>query len=1806
MRKFLLIIAVLFTFFGCSKKENPTFNGKYTDDQAKLVSAITNGVINPLDKIMIRFSMPRAEAAELNKLVDNSFFKIDPAVKGKTYWADNQTLVFQPDEPLKPRQRYNGSVDLKAVLTSEKDLKVDKIDFEFVAAGREIVELTADFKLEAEDNPGLVRFSGTVKFNQNTSLDVLKKAASLTKKGNGSVDLTWSAVDSLNFMFKSDVIKRDIHNYLFVMNIFKKDLDISTDWSDEFELPSIKALAVTEVQPSLNGEVYSLKVEFSDELNRAKNYNGFITTRPAINLKTTVSGKAIFLEGAFQAGQRYEITILGGIIGKWGNELKKGYVTNVDLPDFKPQMSFLQTGSILPSANKNTIRFKSVNVKYITVTLKKVYENNLTYFLQENTMDGSKNRSNSYYDISRVGVDEYSKQLAITEKKNRWLVTELNLDKVFKKDSRGLYLLEISFSQSDMMFDPEDFVGDDYYNNPSDYGYIYQNGTRVKPLIISDIALTAKSTSEGTWVFATDIITTKPISGAKVDLISYQNQLLESGMTDSDGKFFFKATGGFYVQAEYKNQRSVLKFNDNRWNESLFDVGGVQLQNEGLKAFIFSERGVYRPGDEINLSIILRNKKGSFPDNSPIIMALYNPRGQLVSKTVNNVGKDGFYSYKFKTKDDDFTGDWRADIEAGGALFSNNIKVEMVVPYKLKVEIVSSEKSISPATKAINFSVKSKYLFGTPSAGHECTVTANLFGVEKEFNRFKNFLFSHEGERFEPVTEELFNGQLNSEGETDISWNLPDVKQAPSVLNAVVTARVLEKGGRPVINRMVIEYDKFNYYVGIEKLEDTYLKTNTPAPFKIVLVDKKGNPVVGRNLKYRIYRNNYYWWYHYNEQDDFIKNFKTDFETRLVSEGRIVSSYDPVMINYTPDSYGELLLEVSDGTRGHTAGIFCRAYAWGSESSSRDAATLRIKSSKSTYEPGEDAKILVSTPKSGSMLVSVEKGGSVLYTKWETLTSEKTELTIPVTEEMVPNFYVSLMVIQPHDQSGNDRPLRSYGILPLNVSKKNIRLESEIIAKNELRPSEDFQVAVRTKDKSQAQFVLAVVDEGLLDLTAFKTPDPIKFFFNKEMLSVLTYDVFNNIIGKNFGKIQKRFSIGGDYDLADRQKNLVKANRFKAVAMFKGPVSTDANGVATFKLRMPEYVGSVRVMAIGVKQNRYIAVEKTVPVKTELMVQSSLPRVLGPGDEIDLPVTVFSMQENLGQTKITVETTGPVKIIGAKEKSVIMQGKEEKEVVFRLVADAAIGKANIKIKATAKKFKAEASDEIAVRPSAPFITKTEDKTVDNNQTVEFSVPAAGVIGTNTAKIMISRLPVLKLESRLRWLIRYPYGCVEQTTSSVFPQIFLKDLFNFNKKETEKIDQNINAGIRRLRSFQVSNGGLAYWPGSAQADLWGTSYAGHFLLTAKNNGYAVPEDMLKKWINFQIIQALSHQGTMLDRCYRLYLLALAGKPQIGPMNFIRESALKTLDNPSKFMLAAAYKLAGAADVAKAIFVSAKTDVKIYDESNGTYGSDLRDKALMLHCSILLEGAGKAGKLYKDVLNELSNDSWYSTQTTAFGLMAAAQYVKRFGKSGSKISGKIELTKGKSLNINENKDIYTLDLTANFGRVIKFTNKSGFPLFATLSWEGVPLKDESPTVKNNFDLQVNWLDENGSALNISQLSQGKVFWCHLRVNRNTGYEVPNIAAVQILPAGWEVENTRLSGEEMPAWASSMNLNREDYLDIRDDRVMWFYNSDYDRRTCDFLIKLNAVTRGNFYLPPTLVEAMYKKDHNARVAGRKVVVK
>ncbi len=1195
-------------------------------------------------------------------------------------------------------------------------------------------------------------------------------------------------------------------------------------------------------------------------------------------------------------------------------------------------------------------------------------------------------------------------------------------------------------------------------------------------------------------------------------------------------------------------------------------------------------------------------------------MELYNPEGKKVYEQTNRENKDGFYNFTFLTKDSDPTGNWRAHYKIGNKDFNQTVKIETIVPYKLKVKLTPETESISWSANVLKCDLQTNYLFGNPASNLPAKVDLEITKYTKHFPKFENFVFENPTLDYQTIQRDIFDGNLDERGFKLIEWALPSFNGVPSALNIKLTAKVLEKGGRPNINWVNIPVEPYSHYVGLQPLKYYYVSTGTDTEIPAIIVDTKGNPVAGKTLKYRIYRNSEYWWYQYDNKN---LRFRTDRNTTLIKEGTIVSKETHNIIKFLPIEKGSYFIEVSDDSEsGHSSGIFINAYPHGGiASGDKNAGTLALNSDKSNYYVGDVAKIQFPSPKEGRVLLTIEQESEILEQKWYNLDG-KTEntISIPITKEMVPNAYVSVSLIQPHNQTVNDRPIRMFGILPLLVEDRDTKHEIEIQTADQFRPSEPFEITLQTKDHEQTQFTIAVVDEGLLDITQFKTPNPWKYFFQKTRLKVLTYDLFSHVISALQGDVFKTFSIGGDMDYRESQQQPEKGKkRFKPVSLFKGPITTDARGKAVVKFDMPNYVGSVRIMVIGARGDSYARAEKAVPVKSELMLIGTLPRVIGPGEKFTVPTTIFTMIDGIGNVKVDIKTEGPLSVIGNKSQNLSFTKATDKDCFFNIEAKAEAGQSKVVITAQSDKYKASYEADLMVRPTSPRIYGFSEGSVEPGQKVNVDVPKKGINGTNNATLIISNFPTINFSHRLRWLIQYPYGCIEQTTSSLLPQLYLKKFMEYPEAFSSDIDKTINIGLERLRSFQQFSGGFSYWPYGSDVSEWGTLYAGHFMVEAKKLGYNVIDDLYENWLNYTTQQARRNNGEVMYRVYRVYILALSGKPVMNEMNQLKESKLKEMNNTQKWLLAASYKLAGMPEVVDEIIKGLTLETKDYAEFSGTYGSGLRDKAMILDALVTLEKYDLADQLTRDIAKHIGATSWYSTQTLGYSLLAMGKYINVLNgqTENVKLKGTVILANGEKVAFDSDKSI-NLEINSDYGKPVQviLDNESSVKrAYTTLSWNGVPLESTLEDKSENLSVKVNWYDDNGNQLDITELKQGISFWGHFRVrNASSLKQVDEIALVQVLPSGWEIENTRLLESSTPLWAKDLKLNYEDYLDIRDDRIMWFFDvNEYSPlyNEIDFIVKLNTVTVGEFDLPGTLVEAMYNGSFRATTAGKKVKV-
>ncbi len=1805
------LTTVVFLFAGCRPK------GAALQDQlpdsadhlrtAQLISHVTDGRVPREAGVSVRFVKVHERRTTDQRALARAF-SCTPSITGSAEWTDPRTIVFTPRESLRPGAGYRCALDVAAVLPDLASAK--PFAFSFSVAPNELTGWQAELEPADGGDSERLAFSGYLEFSDPVTLEEIEDRVRLID-GRSEIDLSWRVEPGdRRFWFTTGPIARAKSARSITLEIPADPFGLEASVERSAEIRPLDDLGVVEVAIRNQEAEPRLAVKFSDPLKEGVDLGAYLRVEPHIELKVSVLGNTLLVSGPFRREVAYTLVVRHGIPSRWNTPMKEDFRRTVRFSDLKPQLNFSQTGSLLPASSKGTIAFRSLNLRQVTARVTRVFESNLGQFLQDEGLAATADQRWFGGQLNRVGVEVAEAKLDIGGTRNTWVQSSLDLSPLLAGHERGLYVVSLSFDNDQMLIDCDDKQHYPYYDHPCGDGYAYSYGRAARPLMVSDIGLLAKRASDRLIVAATNLETAEPLANVELTLFSYQNQVIARSRTNGRGVAEIETTeDGFYLEGTWRGQRTALKFSESELSSSGFEVGGVAGSSAPTRAFIYTDRGVYRPGDEIHLAAVVRNQDGGFPDDHPMTLKIRNPKNQVVHTELDRRGLAGHYAFRFATDDDDPTGRWFADLYNGDTLLgSHPLRVEMVAPNRLKVRL-DLPKKLGPAANEVSIGLDSSYLFGAPASGLRGTLEVVTRTTEKTFEAYPDFTFTHPARFLTGETEPLFDGPLDSDGHATVDWRPPALLEAPSALTATFTARVFERGGRPTTEAVAIPMDPYGAYVGLRNPAGTWAALNRPLPLTVVLVDGNGAAIKDRELEVAVYTNERNWWWEYRSFDDYRRRFKSDVQTRLVDTLTVTTAGQPVTVNYTPAHHGQVLIEVRDPKGGHVAGTFVWVSSWGMSSGPLEAGTqLEMEVDRESYHPGDTARVTVKTPSEGIAFVSVEKADRVLSHHWQPLEGEQTTIELGITEEMLPNVYLHVTAVQPHAQTANDRPIRLYGVVPLAVEKASTRLPVEVIAPAELKPLQPFEVEVKVPRDRVSTVTVAVVDEGLLDLTSFETPDPWAFFFAKERLSVASFDVYGSVIGAIWGSIDRRFSIGGDEDSYRKgQSGPVKARRFPPVALFAEPVRTDGSGSARFSFQMPHYMGSVRVMAVAASGPSYGSAEASVPVREKLIVLPTLPRVAGPGETFDLPVTIFATADGIGETEVSVETTGPLAVTGPSRTVVDLGSAGEKDLVFSLAAAREAGVATVRVTAAARGSKGFAVTELAVRPINPTVSGAKEITIAAGASAGFTIPELGLPGTRRARVRISPMPGITFGHRLEYLVRFPYGCMEQTMSAVFPQLYLRNLFAAADvdRESSRIDANIDAGIQRLQRFRTPDGGFGYWPGATETDEWATNYGGHFLLEASRLGHHVPSDLIDAWTAFQRRMAARESGDLSTRSYRLYLLALAGEPMVGAMNLLAEEHFDEMNNLSKWLLAAGYALSGMEEAAHRVLAAATTEVTPYRELGGTFGSAVRDHAMMLYLATKLDRPQVALDLYHELVPILGGSGYLSTHSAGYALLAVGYYLDSTWRSDTVVRGRLTSAGGGGLNqkFNRSGGAITIDLTEHTGREITIDSASEAPIFAAFEWQGIPIEGPSEPEARNLTLDVRWLDEGGAEIDPSSLAQGTLFWGHFRVASRFGIQLENLALTQIVPSGWEIDATRLRGEEAPDWAGTFALGRAAYTDIRDDRVMWFF--DLGSQPVDFLVKLIVVTRGEFVLAPSLVEAMYDDGFRAVVPGGRVEV-
>ena len=1859
----LLLIMMTVGLYSCTRTQKDIIPSA---DYAPYVNAYTGGVISQNSTIRIELTHDQP-MVDLNSELKNNPFSFSPSLKGKAYWVSNNTIEFVPEEgALKPGTLYEGTFRLGDFIEVDKKLK--EFNFSFRVQERNFTLQLESLPITAAQ-PDEINIKGEIRFSDVVKKEEVEKMLTASD-GKKSYPVEVTATDNLTrYQFNIRQIPREADDYPLTITANGSPAGIDRKQSEEVLIPAkdcFRFMSAERIEQPENG----IEIVFSAPLSTTQDLKGLIEIPEVSSSIFQISENRVFIYFEANTQNKLTLNIHEGVKDSQGKALGTSHTISFSEVSLKPQVEMSTSAAILPDSKSLIIPFRAVNLYAVDLSVIRVFENNVLMFMQTNSLASAN-------ELRRSGRLVYKKTLWLAKDASKdihhWGDYSIDLAGLIHQEPGAIYRVILSFRQEysaypcggnenqDMKFadnntadgltkvsgsvlseedeaiwnTPEAYY---YYNggtmdwsvyrwterdNPCHPSY-YMNSDRIAAcnVFASNLGMIVKRNSlNKLWIAVSNILDTKPIGKAQVTAYNFQLQPIGKGETNGDGFVEITPKGvPFIIVAESEKQKAYVRVVDGEEQSvSRFDVGGKDIQ-KGLKGFIYGERGVWRPGDTLHISFILEDREKRIPDKHPVALEIYNPRGQFYTKMISTQGMNGFYTFDVPTQATDPTGLWNAYIKVGGTTFHKGLRIETIKPNRLKINL-ALPKILQATDKDVYAPLTSTWLTGATASRLKAKIEMSLSKVNTQFKNYGQYIFNNPATDFTTIKTNVFDGTLDAEGKTSVTLKVPTATEAPGMLNATFTTRVFEPGGDASIYTQTIPFSPFTSYIGINlnQPKGKYIETDKDHVFDIVTVNTQGQLVNRTNLEYKIYRIGWSWWWE-NSGESFGTYINNSSITPVAS-GNLQTRGGKASFKFRVDypSWGRYLVYVKDKESGHATGgtVYIDWPEWRGRSSKTDPSGIKMLAfslNKDLYEIGETATAIIPAAAGGRALVSIENGSTVLRQEWiEVSNGGDTKYTFKITPEMTPNVYLHISLLQPHAQTVNDLPIRMYGVVPVFVTNSQTVLQPQIQIPEVLRPETNFNVTVSEKSGKPMTYTLAIVDDGLLDLTNFKTPDPWNDFYSREALGIQTWDMYDNVLGASAGSYSSLFSTGGDATLKPAD---AKANRFKPVVKFIGPFYLGKGKSQTHTLKLPMYVGSVRAMVVAGQDGAYGNAEKTAFVRTPLMMLSTLPRVLSIQEEITVPVNIFAMENQVKNVTVSLQASGGgVQIVGANQQSLKFTQPGDQLVFFTLKTGSKTGKATIHLTANGGGQQTKETIEIDVRNPNPVVTLRNSQWIEAGQSKELSYNLSGSSTNNQIKLEVSRIPSVDISRRFDFLYNYQHHCTEQLTSKALPLLFVAQFKTLDKTEAEKIKTNVQEAIRQIYGRQLPNGGFVYWPGNAVADEWISSYAGMFLTLAQEKGYAVHANVLNKWKRFQRAAAQNWRmpqeasgwqqwQSELQQAFRLYTLALAGVPEYGAMNRMKEQT--GLSIQAKWRLAAAYALTGKMKPAEELVYNVETTVNPYSSMNQIYGSSDRDEAMILETLILMNRERDALQQAKVVSKNLSQEDWFSTQSTAFALMA-------MGRLAEKLSGTLDFV----WSWNDKQQPAVKSAKAVFEKEIATTPKSGTvsvknqgkgALSVDLITRTQLLNDTLPAISDNLRMDIRYANLNGTPLSVNDIIQGTDFMAITSISNISGTsDYTNLALTHIIPSGWEIYNERIIASETEnaaADGSGQSVSKYSYQDIRDDRVLTYFNLRRGE-TKVFTVRLQATYAGNFILPAVQCEAMYDVNVQARSkAGRTTV--
>lgn len=1541
-------------------------------------------------------------------------------------------------------------------------------------------------------------------------------------------------------------------------------------------------------------------LEFNQKLDTGVNNDKFFKVTTKVNNESikTYGGwviddneKNIYFSN-IQPNKTYDI-LIRNLTSRSKNKSQNEIKVSVKTKHLSPQFGFAAQGSILPKNTNGGLPIMTINVDEVGIEFLHVLPHKLSsflerYYLTNITHNYELNNLHNYAEPVHQG------RFVINDKtKNKRITSNIDLQPIKILNKPGMYIAIMK--------------------HPGLYQYSYKTAY----FFITDIGLHTRKYQNHIDIYTASLQDGKPINDVDLKLYNYENLVTGTGKTDKKGyaslQLSKRKNTDSLIIAKKDDEVSFIKINTSALDLSDFPISGVNQTS--LNGFIFSSRDLYRPGETVPLSVLLRDDDGKQVANRPIYLTISDPSGNKYKQLTLTTTESGYYEKNIWIPENSKTGKWTAIVHTDTNIKSSigkfKFSVEEFLPERIKLDL-TSEKKIYQANQSIDINLEADYLYGAPASQNKASATSIIKPNIHPSKKYPKFFFGNHKQSIQPIRKEIFDGKLDADGKTKVTIKTPATVETP--MRATLVASVFESGGRAInrsINRQIWPAEKI---IGIKPtFNGDYAPLNQNLEFELINIDYKDNLKAANNLEIKlIYEERNYHWYYDDDNGWDAKYTQLDHEKFKTTAS--IQDNEIGKISIPAQGWGRYRIDVSTSDKKILTSYRFRMGWFSDDSSSNRPNKVQLSLNKDKYRAGDTAKLKILPPHAGNALIIVESDKK-LWSKHIFVPAKGLETDIDINPEWDSHdIYISAVVFREVSKKEIVTPQRAMGVIHLPLDRSQRKLDVQIESDDKVIPNQELELKIKVKGAKNKKVWIkfAAVDTGILNITNFKTPDPFSHFFAKRRYETDSYDLYNKIIENQKGRLTKQ-RFGGDADMSGKRKNRLPKAKVKLISFSKELVQTDESGNAIIKFKAPDFNGKLKLMAVAFTDDSYGSAEDETIVASPIIAEISTPKFLSDNDAAMIALDIQNLSGSEQEIEFELSTLAPLKVSSYSSVENIAD-KSKKSYFFEISAGATYGIGKIKLKlSTSDKFKLEREWELAIRPAYPSEMRTFMTKINGDEKI--TLKQEWITGLNPESTVIdivaSNTPPFNLNSITKGLFGYPYGCLEQTTSKAFANLYIDDKITkiLNRKPVsvkERVAKHDKA-ISRLSGMQLANGAFGLWSSKSPEEPWLSSYVAEYLLTAKDKGFDVPEQMLSKLL----AQSKNRiNGRSLSIVSRLYSedrnhLAFASDAYaayiLSKVNMIELSALRNMYEYKKShtksglpLVHLGVALINLGDKRKgmdAIKKGIKTNrARIY---LGDYGTNLRDSALMY--SLLKRNNIKIeNDLIHTIWQESKAKRYLSTQERVSILQAGFSTINEsspftVGVTQDLIEERIDVQKFFSME-------FTIDdITA--GTDLQFFSDEQIYVYAAVS--GFPATPPKPNMKN-FEITRNLYSMDGKSLDKRVFESGEMIIAHLQVKANSYYD--NAMIVDLIPAGLEIENlnltqgdslnnVQLDGINPTTTMQSYNIK---HIEFRDDRYVAALALSPHNVTHLFYL-LRAVSPGVYIVPPAYVEDMYRPQHN-----------